>query len=162
MTKNDIEEIFDAGGLLFQHFPLYEYREGQLLMAEMIRRSYEEDAIAVIEAGTGIGKSFAYLAVALFHALQNPNERSVIATSTINLQRQLVDKDIPTLFAALDRGCSVALAVGRANYLCIQRYVQVKRRAPARQDPTGELYKVGAWVQETPTGVRRIPAPPLL
>ena len=52
MTINDVEKIFDADGLLFQHFPLYEYREGQLLMAELIRRSYEEDAIAVIEAGT--------------------------------------------------------------------------------------------------------------
>jgi len=154
LTINDVEKIFDADGLLFQHFPLYEYREGQLLMAELIRRSYEEDAIAVIEAGTGIGKSFAYLAVALFHALQNPDERSVVATSTINLQRQLVDKDIPALFAALDMECSVALAVGRANYLCIQRYVQVKEASVLlAQDPTGELYKVGAWVQETPTGL---------
>ena len=122
MTRNDIEAIFDAGGLLEEHFPLFEYREGQLLMAELVRQSFEEDAIAAIEAGTGIGKSFAYVAVALYHALQNPNERTVIATSTINLQRQLIEKDIPALFAALGKECAVALAVGRANYVCIQRY----------------------------------------
>ena len=154
MTRNDVEKIFDAGGLLEQHFPLYEYREGQLLMADLVRQAFEEDAIAAIEAGTGIGKSFAYLAVALFEGLQNPNERTVVATSTINLQRQLVEKDIPALFAALGKECTVALAVGRANYVCIQRYVQVKEASPLiAQDPTSELYKVGQWLQSTKTGL---------
>ncbi len=154
MTRNDVEKIFDAGGLLEQHFPLYEYREGQLLMADLVRQAFEEDAIAAIEAGTGIGKSFAYLAVALFEGLQNPNERTVVATSTINLQRQLVEKDIPALFAALGKECTVALAVGRANYVCIQRYVQVKEASPLiAQDPTSELYKVGQWLQGTKTGL---------
>lgn len=154
MTKNDIEAIFDAGGLLEEHFPLFEYREGQLLMAELVRQSFEEDAIAAIEAGTGIGKSFAYVAVALYNALQNPDERTVIATSTINLQRQLIEKDIPALFAALGKECTVALAVGRANYVCIQRYVQVKEAAALlAQDPTSELYQVGQWLQTTKTGL---------
>jgi ATP-dependent DNA helicase DinG len=115
LTKHDIYEIFDKGGLLEKHFSGYEYREGQLLMAELVRESYETGAIAAIEAGTGIGKSFAYLAVALYHAMSSPDERTVIATSTINLQKQLYEKDLPMLFRYLGFSCKTALAVGRAT-----------------------------------------------
>lgn len=89
MTINDIYSIFDAGGVLSKGFSGYEYREGQLKMAELVRQAYEQHAILAVEAGTGIGKSFAYLVPALYNAMENPDERTVIATSTINLQRQL-------------------------------------------------------------------------
>ena len=129
MTKDDIYSIFDKDGLLEKRFGSYEYREGQLLMAEVVRESYERNAIAAIEAGTGIGKSFAYLAVALYHAIQDPDQKTVIATSTINLQKQLYEKDIPMLFSFLNLSCKTALAVGRANYVCISRYMQTKGEA---------------------------------
>ncbi|NBK25130.1 MAG: hypothetical protein EOM68_24275, partial [Spirochaetia bacterium] len=61
MTKNDIYQIFDKGGSLEKRFSTYEYREGQLLMADLVRECYDTHSIAAIEAGTGIGKSFAYL-----------------------------------------------------------------------------------------------------
>jgi ATP-dependent DNA helicase DinG len=154
LTKHDIYEIFDKGGLLEKHFSGYEYREGQLLMAELVRESYETGAIAAIEAGTGIGKSFAYLAVALYHAMSSPDERTVIATSTINLQKQLYEKDLPMLFRYLGFSCKTALAVGRSNYVCIHRFVQTRNEASLlSQDPQSELYQVGQWMQSTQTGL---------
>ena len=108
MENKDIYEIFDAGGLLSKGFPGYEYRDGQMQMALLVADSYENNAIAVIEAGTGIGKSFAYLVPALLHAMEEPESRTVIATATINLQKQLVDKDIIQLFETLGRSCTVA------------------------------------------------------
>lgn len=154
MTKHDIYEIFDKGGLLEKNFPGYEYREGQLLMAEMVRESYETNAISAIEAGTGIGKSFAYLAVALYNAMSSPDERTVIATSTINLQKQLYEKDIPMLFRYLGFSCKTALAVGRSNYVCILRFVQTRAEASLlSQDPMSELYQVGQWIKKAETGL---------
>lgn len=154
MTKLDIDRIFDKDGLLEQHFPSYEYREGQLLMADLVRESYEKGAVAAIEAGTGIGKSFAYLAVALYYAMQSPDERTVIATSTINLQRQLFEKDIPMLFSFLGMNCKIALAVGRGNYVCINRFVQTREEASLlSQDPNSELYQVGQWIKQTDSGL---------
>ncbi|WP_320130773.1 helicase C-terminal domain-containing protein [uncultured Sphaerochaeta sp.] len=155
LTKTDIYKIFDKEGTLEERFPSYEYREGQLLMADLVRDSYERNAIAAIEAGTGIGKSFAYLVPALFNAMQNPDERTVIATSTINLQKQLFEKDIPMLFRLLNLSCKIALAVGRSNYLCIQRFVQVRNDASLlAQDPENDLYKLTQWASETETGLR--------
>lgn len=155
MTKNDVYQIFDKDGMLEEHFPSYEYREGQLLMADLVRESYERNAIAAIEAGTGIGKSFAYLVPALYHAMQSPDERTVIATSTINLQKQLFEKDIPMLFRLLGLSCKIALAVGRGNYLCLLRFVQAKGEASLlAQDPANDLYRLGAWAKDTETGLR--------
>lgn len=154
MTKHDIYEIFDKGGLLEKHFPGYEYREGQLKMAELVRESYESGALAAIEAGTGIGKSFAYLAVALYHAMSSPDERTVIATSTINLQKQLYEKDLPMLFRYLGVSCKTALAVGRGNYVCILRFVQTRSESSLlSQDPQSELYQIGQWMKSTQTGL---------
>ncbi|HZJ88280.1 MAG TPA: ATP-dependent DNA helicase, partial [Sphaerochaeta sp.] len=73
MTKDEIYKIFDVGGLLEEHFAGYEFREGQLLMADLVRESFAQGAIAAIEAGTGIGKSFAYLGVAAAHSRDNPD-----------------------------------------------------------------------------------------
>jgi len=154
LTKNDIYSIFDEGGLLQQNFPSYEYREGQLMMASLVRDSFEHNAIAAIEAGTGIGKSFAYLAVALYAAMQDPDEKTVIATSTINLQRQLYEKDLPMLFKFLGLSCKTALAVGRGNYVCINRFMQAKAEASLlAQDPASELYQVAQWIKETESGL---------
>jgi ATP-dependent DNA helicase DinG len=155
LTKTDIYGIFDKEGTLEKRFPSYEYREGQLLMADLVRESYENNAIVAVEAGTGIGKSFAYLVPALYNAMQNSDERTVIATSTINLQKQLFEKDIPMLFKLLNLSCKVALAVGRGNYLCIQRFVQVRSDASLlAQDPESELYQLSQWANETETGLR--------
>lgn len=155
MDKQDIYELFDAGGLLAKRFAGYEFRDGQLAMALAVADAYNRNAVAVIEAGTGIGKSFAYLVPALFHAIEHPDERTVVATSTINLQRQLYDKDLAQLFLLLETACPVALAMGRGNYLCLYRLYERVNEAPLlARDMLGELGSLVAWSSETPSGLR--------
>jgi len=113
-----IDDFFDAGGLLDTSISDFEYREGQMEMAKQVNQAYEEDAIAVIEAGTGIGKSFAYLVPALMKIEKDSEDKTVIATATKNLQKQLFEKDIPQLFKALGKTWKVAILYGRQNYIC--------------------------------------------
>ena len=87
MTQDQIYRIFDHDGILSKKIDSFEFREGQLLMALDVLSAYKENAVAAIEAGTGIGKSFAYLVPALYYAFDDPDDRTVIATSTINLQK---------------------------------------------------------------------------
>ena len=119
MTKEQVYEIFDQDGLLCNGLDSFEFREGQLNMALDVLECYEGNLIGAIEAGTGIGKSFAYLVPALFYAAEaikaGDKDRTVVATSTINLQRQLLEKDIPTLFKVLGFDCPVAIEIGRAH-----------------------------------------------
>ena len=111
MTEDQVYEIFDHNGVLSRNIGSFEFREGQLLMAKDVLDCYQKNSIGAIEAGTGIGKSYAYLVPAMYYAFDDESDRTVIATSTINLQKQLMEKDIPALFKALGKECSVALAV---------------------------------------------------
>lgn len=155
MDKSDIYDIFDEGGLLDQHLEGYEFREGQLEMALTVSRAYSEGAIAAIEAGTGIGKSFAYLVPALLWAQDNPSHKSVVATATINLQRQLFEKDLEQLFTILNRRFNVALVMGRSNYLCIRRLQEKVAEEPLiALDGESELAILVKWSQESETGLR--------
>ncbi len=155
MDKSEIYTIFDEGGLLAQHLEGYEFREGQLAMALTVARSFEEGAIAAIEAGTGIGKSFAYLVPSLLWSLAHPGEKSVIATSTINLQRQLYEKDIEQLFSILNYRCNIALVMGRRNYLCLRRLQEKMSEEPLlARDESSELGILEKWSRETQTGLR--------
>lgn len=155
MTEDQIYDLFDQGGLLSQKVPSYEFREGQLNMALDVLHAYERDAICAIEAGTGIGKSFAYLVPALMYAFEDSEDRTVIATSTINLQRQLMEKDLPTLFEVLGQKCSVALAVGRNNYLCLRRLRElVMANELYATDLDTDLGRINSFAANTETGLR--------
>lgn len=155
MENSEIYQIFDADGILSQRFPDYEYRDGQLEMALLVMQSYRESAIVAVEAGTGIGKSFAYLVPALLWALAHPKERTVVATSTINLQKQLFDKDLVQLFSMLGKECPVALVMGRSNYLCLHRLEELADDAPLlARDPLSDIGALVSWSGETETGLR--------
>jgi ATP-dependent DNA helicase DinG len=95
----------------------YEFRQSQVDMSRAVTRSFEEDGLAMIEAGTGTGKSFAYLFPAVRFAKAN-QQKVVISTNTINLQTQLIEKDAPQVAAALGEDVKVVLLKGRGNYLC--------------------------------------------
>lgn len=125
MNSKDIFDFFDAGGLLSQSLSRFEYREGQQLMAQDAFSCFENKSVYAVEAGTGIGKSFAYLVPALDRAFINDEDRTVIATSTINLQKQIVEKDIPALFNTFGKKCNVELAVGRSNYICKRKLKEI-------------------------------------
>lgn len=112
-------ELFSERGVLAQALPSYEQRLDQQTMAEEIWAALEEETSALFEAGTGIGKSLAYLIPALLFAKER-NERVVISTYTISLQEQLITKDIPFLLEVLGLDLSVVLAKGMGNYVCLK------------------------------------------
>jgi ATP-dependent DNA helicase DinG len=120
---------------------------------ELIVRGFDEDALVAAEAGTGVGKSFAYLLPAIHYALAN-DERIVISTATITLQQQLFEKDIPLVTGALNKKIKAVLMKGRGNYLCRRRLSAALEEPGLDDDETEELRRVTAWAGTTQTGSR--------
>ena len=106
------KKFFSAGGL--------EERKEQLEMAGAIWDAYQDEKIALIEAGTGTGKSFAYLVPAILWAVKH-KQRTVISTHTIALQEQLIQKDIPQALKILDVDIKATLVKGMGNYACLKK-----------------------------------------
>jgi ATP-dependent DNA helicase DinG len=107
----------------------------------------------MVEAGTGTGKSFAYMVPAALFAIQN-NTRVVISTNTINLQDQLIKKDIPDLRAALGLDLRATVLKGRSNYLCPRRLEALRQRGPATVDEMRVLAKIMVWLTTSDSGDR--------
>ena len=118
--KYNTQLLFGPEGLLADKLEGYENREEQATMAETIYNCLIKQEHGIIEAGTGVGKSLAYLVPAICYALEY-KKRVIIATNTINLQEQLYQKDIPFLKEILPVDFNVALFKGRSNYLCLRR-----------------------------------------
>src|SRR5216684_5876941 len=116
-TGTTLYQFFAPGGLLSRTHPAYEFRRGQLQMAQAVEQAIEERRHLIVEAGTGTGKTLAYLMPAI-----RSGKRVIISTGTKNLQEQLFQKDIPFLEQALfpegNRKLSVCYMKGRNNYLC--------------------------------------------
>src|SRR5918996_405499 len=112
----DLSDIFGHGGPLERALPGFKVRRPQLLMADRISSAIAARESLAVEAGTGTGKTFAYLVPALLSGA-----RVLISTGTRTLQDQLYAKDLPLVAAAIGRPARVALLKGRANYLCLQR-----------------------------------------
>ncbi|MHC4470409.1 MAG: ATP-dependent DNA helicase, partial [Planctomycetota bacterium] len=149
-----IEEVLGPGGLVSNRLPLYEERPEQLRMGHRVREALEEGRHLLVEAGTGVGKSFAYLVPLILRAAE-ANEKAVISTHTIALQEQLLAKDIPFLSGILPAEFSVILAKGRANYLCWRRLVQTTSEERALfeyKSDVEELSRIAAWAEETEDG----------
>jgi len=147
-------KIIQHGGLLSQALPGYEPREQQQKMMHNIIDAYNEDNIALIEAGTGTGKSFAYLIPAILWAAQQ-KERTVISTGTIALQEQLLHKDIPFILKALNIELKAVLVKGMSNYLCLRKLHDLKDQYllyPVNEQE--ELRKLDSWGQTTKDGSR--------
>ena len=152
----DIDEtsaIIEAGGIFAKYFPDYEYRIQQVDMLRAVAKALSESQHLLVEAGTGTGKSFAYLIPAALWAMQN-NTRVVISTNTINLQDQLITKDLPDMCEALDLDLEFAVLKGRSNYLCPRRLGMIRRRGPENADEMRVLAKVLVWLQESNSGDR--------
>jgi ATP-dependent DNA helicase DinG len=134
----------------------YEDRRCQRDMAAYIADGYNDGGVQLLEAGTGVGKSFAYLVPALQWARTN-GERTVVSTNTINLQEQLVGKDLPLLRRALgdgDHTPTFALLKGWRNYLCLSRLNQAvaSQRTLLEQDKLDELLGIAEWAGHTADG----------
>jgi len=152
----DIDHLFSPEGAVARRLERFEVRPQQLQMAAAVSRTLESRGRLLIEAGTGVGKSFAYLAPAIKRIVEH-EERVVIVTHTINLQEQLVDKDIPLLNAVIPDEFTAVLVKGRNNYVSLRRL----RLASERQDrlfPDDEsrhaLHTVEDWAYSTTDGTR--------
>jgi ATP-dependent DNA helicase DinG len=144
------------GGAIAGHLGQYEDRRSQRDMAAYVADGYNDGGVLLLEAGTGVGKSFAYLVPALAWARAN-GERTVVSTNTINLQEQLVGKDLPLLREALADGdyqATFALLKGWRNYLCLARLHQAvgSQRTLLEQDKVDELLGIGEWAGHTADG----------
>ena len=115
-----MEEVFGPQGLISQAHPEYEYRPGQVEMARAVMRAFEDRRHLIVEAGTGTGKTLAYLVPAIAAALGGRG-RVVVSTGTKNLQEQLMEKDIPFLQSVLPKSFKASYMKGRNNYVCLHR-----------------------------------------
>lgn len=148
-----VASVLEEGGAMASHIPAFQVRDGQVRMLRTVVQAFNEDALAIIEAGTGIGKSFAYLVPAILWALQN-RERVVVSTATINLQQQLVEKDIPLVSRVLGREVKAVLAKGRGNYLCLRRLRESLDEDSLLREEDSELSRIEAWSRVSPDGSR--------
>jgi ATP-dependent DNA helicase DinG len=153
LDVDTLTALLEEDGLLARSFPGYEYRPQQIEVLQAVADAISMGQHLLVEAGTGIGKSLAYLLPAIYFAVQN-NERVVISTNTINLQEQIFDKDIPTLQGLLPVEFRAALLKGRSNYLCQRRLDIFRRNRQLREDEMRLLAKVLVWLPSTMTGDR--------
>ncbi len=149
----EVDAVFGARGELAALHSQYEMRPQQLDMAREVMGALNHGEQLLIEAGTGTGKSLAYLIPAGTWALQN-NNRVTIATNAINLQEQLLNKDIPLTRQVVGEGLRAALMKGRGNYLCPRRLATMRRRKPATGDELRTLAKILVWLHEGGQGDR--------
>jgi ATP-dependent DNA helicase DinG len=115
-----MNEIFGDGGLIARSHEAYEYRDGQIRMAGAVMRAFDQKRHLVVEAGTGTGKTLAYLVPAIAASL-GKKQRVIISTGTKNLQEQLMEKDIPFLQRVMPKKFTAAYMKGRSNYACLNR-----------------------------------------
>ncbi len=142
--------FFGEGGLLARVLPDYEERPAQRRFSEAVGSVLRDGGLLLAEAGTGTGKTLAYLLPAV-----ELGRRVVVSTGTKNLQEQLVDKDLPLLARALGRDLSVAVMKGRGNYLCLLRYRSFGQAGSFRRLDEVPLFRaVESWAPTTATGDR--------
>ena len=160
VDEEEIESLLGPEGPLARQFPGYEYRPQQAEMAKAVACAINGEGHLIVEGGTGVGKSLAYLLPAILHSVRN-GTRVVVSTNTINLQEQLLTKDIPAVARVLEEEGLVpegefrAVPLkGRANYVCLRRW----SRLAGSEDLSGAevrlLGKVLVWLQETSLGDR--------
>ena len=154
-----VVEIFSPTGLLSKASN-FEFRPEQQAMAVAVARALTTRTHLVVEAGTGVGKSLAYLIPSILFALAN-QKKAVVCTHTINLQEQLTQKDLPMLAAVLGAQpepmrFNYAMLKGRANYLCSRRLHKALQHADQlfSSPEVEELKRVAAWAKETKDGSR--------
>jgi ATP-dependent DNA helicase DinG len=147
-----LKALLETNGRLSRAIKGFETRQPQLDMLEQVSEAYNNNAISLIEAGTGTGKSLAYLIPAIAWAAQH-GEATVIATNTITLQEQLLNKDIPFLLKHLNLKMKAVLLKGMSNYLCLRKFDEMIPSIPGLpEDEAKEFSKIAQWKQSTKEG----------
>ncbi|MEW6651598.1 MAG: exonuclease domain-containing protein, partial [Chloroflexota bacterium] len=150
----DVEEataLLSPGGPFSKFMQNFESRNEQLEMLQAITNALSSSQHLMVEAGTGIGKSYAYLVPSALWSMRN-NARVVISTNTLNLQDQLINKDIPDLKNALGIDLRVGVLKGRVNYLCPRRLEALRHRKPRDASEMRLLAKILVWLENGGNG----------
>jgi ATP-dependent DNA helicase DinG len=150
-----LTSILGPGGLVAQQLNSYEPRPQQMQMAEAVARAIADNRHLMVEAGTGVGKSFAYLVPAILSATADTDCKVVISTHTISLQEQLVRKDIPFLQAVMPQEFRAVLVKGRSNYLSLRRLRGAQQRMGtllSEANAVEQLLQIGKWSRQTREG----------
>jgi len=153
LDPQNISAELQPGGKISERLPDYEIRETQLDLMRLIIQGFNEDALVAAEAGTGVGKSFAYLLPALTFAAAN-DQRIVISTATITLQEQLYNKDIPLVLSGLGKKVKAVLVKGRTNYVCQRRLTDALREPDLDEDERQQTEAIARWAQTSENGSR--------
>jgi ATP-dependent DNA helicase DinG len=156
ITAIDPAPILGPQGAIARRLPGYETRAEQLRMAEAVARAIDGSSHLMVEAGTGVGKSFAYLVPAILGATQS-GRKVVVSTHTISLQEQLLQKDLPFLRAVMPEEFSAVLVKGRGNYISLRRLDAAVTRAGAtfqRPEEFDQLSAIRVWAGQTRDGSR--------
>jgi ATP-dependent DNA helicase DinG len=149
-----MQEVWGTHGPIARALPGFEARPQQVEMARAIQRAFAQGRHLAVEAGTGVGKSFAYL-IPVIERICATGQRAVISTFTITLQEQLADKDLPFLARCLPQSFTPVLAKGRSNYLCRRRLDFAFRSQRSLFGPTAhELDRISQWAETTEDGSR--------
>ena len=156
VKKVDAEEAggyISEGGELSKMTDSFEERPVQVELLKHIVQAFNDNKIAVFEAGTGVGKSYSYLIPSALWALLN-NERVIISTGTINLQQQLCEKDVPAVEKIIGKKIKYVLMKGRQNYICKRRLNDAAAILDLFEGESDELKKIAEWACSSPTGSR--------
>jgi ATP-dependent DNA helicase DinG len=152
-----IQQILAPRGAIAQKLTNYETRPEQQQMAEAVARAIASKYHLMVEAGTGVGKSFAYLVPAIVAATGKKELRVVVSTHTISLQEQLIQKDIPFLQSVMPKPFTAVLVKGRSQYLSLRRLGVAMQRADGlldKDEEVQELMTIGTWADKTKDGSR--------
>jgi ATP-dependent DNA helicase DinG len=154
-----VKEIFASGGLLSRYLSAFEPRSGQLMMAEAVAATLtagekvgdkgQRAQVLMVEAETGIGKTLAYLIPALLSG-----QRVVVSTATINLQDQILNKEIPLIERVLGRDAAALCVKGRQNYLCLYRWNQYRSSPQLSLVEDTDIIRIKQWLDKTSSGDR--------
>jgi len=156
MPPLDPAAVLGPDGAVARRLARYEHRPEQLRMAEAVARAVDQKHHLMVEAGTGVGKSFAYLVPSILAAAE-AGRKVVVSTHTISLQEQLLEKDIPFLRAVMPQEFSAVLVKGRSNYVSLRRLNAAAARAGAsfyKDEEFDQLSAVRYWAQRTEDGSR--------
>ena len=169
MNALTTDDILAPDGRIAQRLEHYEHRPQQQAMAQAVQRALAQEQHLIVEAGTGVGKSFGYLVPAILWATENEEHqrddddddsdrrRVIISTHTISLQEQLLTKDLPLLNSVIPREFTSVLVKGRRNYISLRRLQMAQQRASQflhTQDELDQLKQIGRWARGTHDGSR--------
>lgn len=151
INEEEAGGYISAGGPLEKISEYFEERPVQIELLKKIAYTFNTNSLGVFEAGTGVGKSYAYLIPAFLWAIEN-KERVIISTGTINLQQQLCEKDIPAVEKIIGKPIKYILMKGRQNYICLRRLNDVASVLDLFEDETDEMKQIAQWAANSPTG----------